>query len=566
MAALPTQESAPPRWVLVALAALCLGLFFLGLGAMPLLDPDESRHAEVAREMEASGDWIIPSFNGETYFEKPAGFYWLVAGAYRLFGISEWSARLPSAAFAVVGVAITFFTGARLYGTSVGALAALVLSTSALYLGVGRLVLVDMTFSILLAGAVLLLAARIGDGEGPPPAVAYLLLGAAAVVKGPVALVLFAGTVALHAISSPDRRPPSGLWLMPGLALSVAVALPWYVVSWHENPEYLSTFFWRGHVLRFLSPERAGGREPLLYYAYVLPAAALPWSLSWPAALRARAPKPVAASAHRFLVCSGVVVVGFFSFSRTKLPTYVLPALPSLSLLYARRLMASDLFDAGAAAGRLLCAATVVWAGLLLLAPPLGAFLLPPDYRAAVFAVAITAVGAGPALAAISYRGTRNAWIGATAGSVVVLAGCGLIFASPMLAMFKSGVGPGRIVAEHLPPHGRIGTYQFRSNGLRFYSGRVVQRLESVPAAAAMLASPEPAVVALRTWHRHELPRYLSGPAYVWWGQWETHRVLLANVPLPGAATQIVLAPAIQPPPTQPGRPPDRAFTPSLPP
>src|SRR5258705_1176843 len=101
MAGTRSDQSRPSRPALGALAALCLGLSFFQLGTIPLLDPDESRHAEVAREMDASGDWIVPRFNGETYFEKPAGFYWLTATAYRVFGTSEWSARLPSAAGAV---------------------------------------------------------------------------------------------------------------------------------------------------------------------------------------------------------------------------------------------------------------------------------------------------------------------------------------------------------------------------------------------------------------------------------------------------------------------------------
>ena len=88
-------------WPLLLLLVVACCLFFLALGQLPLLEPDEGRNAEVAREMLVSGDWITPHFNSQTYLDKPATFFWLVAASFRLWGISEWAARWPSAVMAL---------------------------------------------------------------------------------------------------------------------------------------------------------------------------------------------------------------------------------------------------------------------------------------------------------------------------------------------------------------------------------------------------------------------------------------------------------------------------------
>ncbi|MEA2624326.1 MAG: hypothetical protein QOD06_371, partial [Candidatus Binatota bacterium] len=220
-------------------------LFFVALGGMPLLDPDEGRHAEIARRMLAGGEWLVPEFKGAAYLEKPPGFYWTVALAYRLFGVGAWAARLPSAAAAVAGVLAVFLAGRRLYGTRAGTVGALVLATSCLYLMTGRLVLVDMAFSVPLAGAILYLACWAERRERPFPAPAYVLAGAATLFKGPIALVLFACTLAVHRLLSRDQRLVPDLRIGRGLLVAALVAAPPYAAAAFLHPEWLTGFLWK---------------------------------------------------------------------------------------------------------------------------------------------------------------------------------------------------------------------------------------------------------------------------------------------------------------------------------
>ncbi|MCM8783329.1 MAG: glycosyltransferase family 39 protein, partial [Candidatus Omnitrophica bacterium] len=129
-------------------------LFFYKLGNLPLLDPDEPRYAEVAREMGERGDFLIPYFNYTPRLKKPPLFYWLVFLSSKLFGINEFSARFPSAFFALVGVFLTYLIGAHLFSSFSGFLSALILATSLEYLVISRLAITDMTLCFFFLSAV----------------------------------------------------------------------------------------------------------------------------------------------------------------------------------------------------------------------------------------------------------------------------------------------------------------------------------------------------------------------------------------------------------------------------
>jgi len=147
----PTARSVV--WPLLLLLVVACCLFFLALGKLPLLEPDEGRNAEVAREMLVSGDWITPHFDSQTYLDKPAAFFWLVAASFRLWGISEWAARLPSAVLALALVLLTWFLARRMFGPAAGRRAGIILACCPLVIAFSRLVIFDMllTFLVTLA-------------------------------------------------------------------------------------------------------------------------------------------------------------------------------------------------------------------------------------------------------------------------------------------------------------------------------------------------------------------------------------------------------------------------------
>src|SRR5947209_9804399 len=134
-------------FAMVALLGIAVGVFFFGLGRLSLVGPDEPRFAEVAREMFATGDYITPRVAGAAAFDKPALLYWAIAGAFRLCGVNEFAARLPSALAALVCVGFLYHALARTLSVRLAWVAALVLATNFFFIGFARAVIMDMTFT-----------------------------------------------------------------------------------------------------------------------------------------------------------------------------------------------------------------------------------------------------------------------------------------------------------------------------------------------------------------------------------------------------------------------------------
>ena len=147
----PDAASEPGDWsgVLILMVA-GLVIFFYRLGVPGLIDPDEGRYAEIAREFFVLGDWGIPHLNLLPYLEKPPLVYWLTALSFKVFGYTEMAARLPSAVSALGGVFLAYGLGRAFWGPGPGVLSALVLASAAGYVALGRILTLDMTFALCL--------------------------------------------------------------------------------------------------------------------------------------------------------------------------------------------------------------------------------------------------------------------------------------------------------------------------------------------------------------------------------------------------------------------------------
>jgi 4-amino-4-deoxy-L-arabinose transferase-like glycosyltransferase len=347
---LPLAESAPkalssthgPARHVLLLAALATLMFFLGLGRLPLIDPDEGRNAEVAREMLVSGDWITPHFNTLAYLDKPAVYFWLVASSFRLWGISEWSARFPSALMALATMLLVWFLGRRMFGDSTGFRAGVILAVSPLTIVFSRLVIFDMTFTFLVTLA--MAAFWLGEAEDfSRPALTVLMfasMGLATITKGPVGFLLPLLSIVAYEAARGRLRGLKGLrWGLGGAAF-LAAALPWFIAVALRNPDFPRYALWQESLLRFASgyAHRAGGP---LYYVPIYLAGFFPWSFFLSLAgwnhlknwreLRRDSNQPI-----MFLLAWAVVIFTFFTISRSKLPAYFLPAIVPLSILMGR--------------------------------------------------------------------------------------------------------------------------------------------------------------------------------------------------------------------------------------
>jgi 4-amino-4-deoxy-L-arabinose transferase-like glycosyltransferase len=379
--------------------------------------------------MAESGDWLVPRYRGEAFFDKPALTYWLMAASFRAFGYSPAVARLVSVAAAVGLVAATAWLGTLLFDRTTALAGGFVLATTAAFLSFGRLAMSDMLLSLFSTLAVALAVAALRPGA---PAVLVPALGAVLglgfLTKGPVALLL--PGIAILVLLWPRRRPPLPL-RMGSVALAAvlfgAIGLGWFLaLAARLGPEPLSYFFLRENLERFAGEAYDIGRPPWYYLpAYVV--VGLPWSLLLAPALwrGLRDESGDVRSAVRLLAGWIVLALVPLSLSRGKLDYYLLPLYPAVSLLVARYLVAipwkpRDLLWSRVVLG--LAGAGFVLASVLPLRFPDG-WLPGPGPRLLLAAVGAV-LAASAALAALHPSPTRLAGVlGLGVGALAVVLG-----------------------------------------------------------------------------------------------------------------------------------------------
>lgn len=326
--------------VIATLLVLFCAAWFFNLDYRDLVRPDEGRYAEIAREMSVTGDWVTPRLNGIKYFEKPPLQYWMTAAAYKAFGESEWTARLWAAVTGFAGVLIAGFAGARLFGRKAGLYAAIVLASSLLYVVIGHINTLDMgvTFWLMLGITGFLLAQR-GDTRTPEARLWMLLAWAAMgfgfLSKGLIGLILPAAALGAYAVVQRNISFLKRLEPVAGIAILLAIGLPWVIAASVANPEFARFFFIHEHFERFLTDTHRRV-APWWFFVPILLAGMLPWTAmlghAGLSAWRENASAEVF-NARRFLLLFAGVVFLFFSASHSKLPSYILPLVPALALL-----------------------------------------------------------------------------------------------------------------------------------------------------------------------------------------------------------------------------------------
>ena len=316
------------------------------------MGPDEPRYAWIARDMAESGDWVTPRLYGKPWFEKPVLYYWGAAASFKLFGVSEAAARLPSALSTLMATLALSWLAWRIYGGETARWLLLLLPTSAGMIGFSHAAATDMPFSGMLCVAMVCAAVvlRLDRAEAQPepartPWMVLVLfgffLGAAVLAKGPAAMVLSGGGVFFWALLTKRWRDAFRLFHPAAIATFLVTALPWYVLCARRNSEFLQVFIIEHNFKRYLTPEFQH-IQPFWFYVPVLLVAFLPWTvLLLSSSVRGAVHLRQTRSAREgtvFLLCWAVFCVLFFTISRSKLPGYVLPAIPPIGLLMAKQM------------------------------------------------------------------------------------------------------------------------------------------------------------------------------------------------------------------------------------
>ncbi|TWU19457.1 glycosyltransferase [Allorhodopirellula heiligendammensis] len=325
----------------ISLLILAAIFMFTNL-SYPLIDRDETRYAEIPREMLATGNWVLPQLNFHTYYDKPPLLYWLCAVSFQLFGVSEFAARLVPAVAALSTMAATMWFGTRNFGKRIGLLTGVVLMLSVGFAFTSRYLLLDgvltLFVSLSLFSAYEAIKTRQLDLRWWTLSGAFV--GIAFMTKGPLAIVLWLPPVMAMAWLSESFAKPR--WRHYGIVAAVAstIILPWFISVSLYDASFVKEFLITHNVRRFAGEFHP---KPIWYFIPVLLIAGHPWSFLTIPYLRFlfgrrqtfRDARPPLIG---FLLLWCTWLFAFFSLSSCKLPTYLLPAAPALALMFAHYL------------------------------------------------------------------------------------------------------------------------------------------------------------------------------------------------------------------------------------
>ena len=521
----------------VAVAASLWICLFSHLGALGLVGPDEPRYAWIARAMAQTGDWVTPRLYGNPWFEKPVLYYWFAAIGFRLHLSDEWAARLPSAIAALIAALCIGWLAWRFESAdnhdgrssrhfcpwSAALLAPLIFATSVAAIGFARAATPDMLFASsvtlamaaaasILRDAAALRGPVVADPARKSPAATLLFgafIGLAVLAKGPAGVVLAGGAVLIWAIATKRWAVAFRLLHPYAIAAFCVVALPWYVLCAIRNPAFLRVFILQHNFERYVTP-MFHHPQPFWFFFPITLLAILPWTAFLFSAgvdgLEHYREKKWRESPAFFFGCWALFPVLFFSFSDSKLPSYILPAVPALALLIAISLarwiertsrVAALVFAMFGATWIGLAAGALVWLRHLPKPPAVDADLQMGGQTAVahapILACVILALTVGVAILTLSSSRKRaTIWISLALTCVLVeIAGIAVLpdldayySSRPIGTMLRRDLRPDRLFAYELP--------RAKQYGLDFYLGRELQEWSPNDRNAALvLTSPK---------------------------------------------------------------------------
>ncbi|MDQ6787684.1 MAG: glycosyltransferase family 39 protein [Acidobacteriota bacterium] len=364
-----------PKIVWILFAFVIVFVYFFALGSIPLFGPDEPRYAQVAREMFERNDWITPTLGGYKWFEKPALLYWLQIVSYKIFGVSEFAARFGSAVCGLGTIFSLWILGRKVQSSKFKVQSQLLANQTTIHdsrltihdfadwlflisaSSIGLLVFsrgasfdIVLTFTI----TVSLVSFFIFDQSTKkslttyhlPLAAFYFFIGVALLAKGLVGIVFPFAIVAFYFVLR--RKMPDKMFIFSlfwGTILSLLVAAVWYVPVYLANGwTFVEEFFIQHQFQRYTS-NKFQHPQPVWFFFLVLPLMTLPWlpfflaaiwdfikvqSLRFKTQSQENSLRPVVTSPIRTFAFAWLLVpLVFFSFSGSKLPGYILPALPA---------------------------------------------------------------------------------------------------------------------------------------------------------------------------------------------------------------------------------------------
>ncbi|MBQ9336860.1 MAG: phospholipid carrier-dependent glycosyltransferase [Lentisphaeria bacterium] len=327
-------------WQYLFIPAIILAVYILPLGSRPLITPDETRYAEVPREMIASGNYISPRLNGVRYFEKTPFSYWAFAVSFKLFGMNRFALRLPCMlAMLATAWIVYMLTGHYYEDRRMRLLAAMVFATLPFVYLLGGTAITDMFLTLFVTAATVTAFLAAQDDVSTGKKIVLLVLcgvssGLAFLTKGFLAFAVPVVTLVPYLIWDRKWKKLFTLPWIPLVALLVTAA-PWCIAIHLQEPDFWNYFFFVEHVNRFFGKAKAQHPKSFFYFIPVMALTIAVWLPMLPNLCKVWYRKAAGSPLLKFCICWAGVPFLFFSCSSGKLATYILPCIPPMSVLIA---------------------------------------------------------------------------------------------------------------------------------------------------------------------------------------------------------------------------------------
>lgn len=310
------------------IAVFSIIVVFCNLGGIPLLDPDEPVYAETPKEMLLFNDWLSPRIYGDFWYDKPPMYYWLVTLSFKLFGVNEFAARFPSALLSIICIWLVYRAGSRFFSERAGSIGSLVLATSLGYIYMSKAAVTDITLTLCFTACLLAFMEK-------KYYLFYLFSGLATVTKGPIGFLFPGAILLLYMLVTRSFSEIKQMKVPTGLLLFALAGLPWYFAMYSlHGTAFTDTFLGYHNITRFTSPEHPEG---VLWYYYipVIIVGFFPWTAVLGQAVWTSLTDRISPNRRMliFLNIWAAFILLFFTISRTKLISYILPLFPPLAML-----------------------------------------------------------------------------------------------------------------------------------------------------------------------------------------------------------------------------------------
>ena len=334
-------------FTVLGLGILFYFIFFHNIWAYALMDVDESRYVSMSKDMFNTKDFLTLYLNNEFFFEKPPLYFWGECLSFALFGkITEFTARFPVALYGTLCGFLTYFVGKKIVSRTYGVVSALILSTSLEFLILSKFAILDIVVATCIWFSLAFgMLTNFCEEKNKKYFwwLFYIFSGLAVMAKGIPGFVIPFGSMCFISIYSKKFkeifRPQ---YFIVGFVLFFLITLPWHIVMLKiHDPLFFNEYVMKHHVARFLGSNEIGRQQPFYFYFLTILWGFFPWIVSTLTVLIRKCIKrdfkfKELTNTQRFIMYNAIIAIFtllFFSSSKTKLITYILPIYPALACL-----------------------------------------------------------------------------------------------------------------------------------------------------------------------------------------------------------------------------------------